>query len=112
MDMDLLSTTSTLYCAEDADDLATWDSDDWIVPKSLAATAHEDPTPALIAAEQVFMPSLEYLHSFHPTARNDAVSWILKASFYSQNSLFFSLILSLSLSNDARRYTSSTGSGQ
>ncbi|KAM0950437.1 putative cyclin domain-containing protein [Dioscorea sansibarensis] len=83
MDMDLLSTTSTLYCAEDADDLASWDSDDWATPKSLAATDDEDPTPALIAAEQAFMPSLDYLHSIHPTARHDAVSWILKVhEFY------------------------------
>ncbi|XP_008810097.2 cyclin-D1-1-like isoform X2 [Phoenix dactylifera] len=88
---ELLTASSNLFCAEDADDVASWDDDgvaavdeEWTLPVSPG----ERPVAALLAAELGHMPQPDYLSRFHArsldsTARQDAINWILKVNeFY------------------------------
>ncbi|XP_010939010.1 cyclin-D1-1 isoform X2 [Elaeis guineensis] len=88
---ELLSASSNLFCAEDADDVASWDDDgvavvdeEWNLPVSPG----DRPVAALLAAEPDHMPRPDYLSRFlaralDSTARQDAINWILKVNeFY------------------------------
>ncbi|XP_008795637.1 cyclin-D2-1-like isoform X2 [Phoenix dactylifera] len=88
---ELLSASSNLYCAEDADDVASWEDDggaaddgEWALP----VLSGDRPVAALLAAEPDHMPRPDYLSRLHArsldaTARQDAINWILKVNeFY------------------------------
>ncbi|RRT70377.1 hypothetical protein B296_00036519 [Ensete ventricosum] len=96
---DLFSASSNLLlCAEDADEVASWDEEEQDVEGGaapVAATADEEWVPpaladdsaaiaALLAAEPDHLPRHDYLGRLHAraidaTSRHDAVNWILKA---------------------------------
>ncbi|KAJ8460570.1 hypothetical protein OPV22_033496 [Ensete ventricosum] len=100
---DLFSASSNLLlCAEDADEVASWDEEEQDVEGGaapVAATEDEEWVPpaladdsaaiaALLAAEPDHLPRHDYLGRLHAraidaTSRHDAVNWILKVSeFY------------------------------
>ncbi|XP_058081312.1 cyclin-D2-1-like [Magnolia sinica] len=77
---------SNLYCGEDADDVASWDSDTWTPPSAETVSSPSDddrPISFLLDSELHHMPEPNYLQRFHDgsidaIARQDAVIWILK----------------------------------
>ncbi|XP_073104286.1 cyclin-D2-1 isoform X2 [Elaeis guineensis] len=88
---ELLSASSNLFCAEDADDVASWDDDgaadndgEWALP----VHSGDRPVAALLAAEPDHMPRPDYLSRLHARfldaiGRQDAINWILKVNeFY------------------------------
>lgn len=96
---DLFSASSNLLlCAENADDVASWDGEEQDVEggaATVAATADKEWVPpaladdraaiaALLAAEPDHLPRDDYLGRLHAraidaAARHDAIGWILKA---------------------------------
>lgn len=97
---ELLSVSSNLLCAEDADDVASWEDDgaaavdeEWALPVSPG----DRPVAALLAAETDHMPRPDYLSRFlsrslDSTARQDAINWILKV-FSPMPTFFYSHFL-------------------
>lgn len=93
----LPSLASSLYCAEDADDMASWDAGDaWVLPSSpspLPTTVlifppslrdPDRPISDLFTAEVEQMPGTDYVARFQDgsldcATRLNAIDWILKA---------------------------------
>ncbi|KAG0460186.1 hypothetical protein HPP92_023314 [Vanilla planifolia] len=87
------SSSSSLYCAEDAEDVSLWDtaagedsSDQW----SFAVDSDNGhrPLPILLSEEKEHMPRMDYRSRFfsrtlHATTRQDSINWIFKViDFY------------------------------
>ncbi|CAL9129549.1 unnamed protein product, partial [Musa acuminata var. zebrina] len=101
---DLFSASSNLLlCAENADDVASWDGEEQDVEggaATVAATADNEWVPpaladdraaiaAMLAAEPDHLPRDDYLGRLHAraidaAARHDAIGWILKARAVSE----------------------------
>ncbi|KAG0488955.1 hypothetical protein HPP92_007766 [Vanilla planifolia] len=88
-----LSVSSSLYCAEDTKDIASWDiasgedtTDDWT--SFVGSSVGHKPIHDLLAAEIEHMPPSHYCSRFlssspDATARQDSINWILKViNFY------------------------------
>lgn len=93
--MQPLPLASSLFCAEDVDDVASWDGAEWeqslspaspprvvILPSSFREPHR--PIDDLFAAELQHMPRSDYIARFQDgtldcTARQSAINWILKA---------------------------------
>ncbi|KAK9286613.1 hypothetical protein L1049_015013 [Liquidambar formosana] len=83
-----LSSTSSLYCGEDASDWG--DSDTWISDRPPLPSFHCPPSDeahinTLIDSESHHMPHPDYIRrcrdcSVHLTARQDSINWILKVN--------------------------------
>ncbi|CAA6657544.1 unnamed protein product [Spirodela intermedia] len=90
---------SSLFCAEDADDVASWDGAEWEYPSSSASPSQvmilpssfsepHRPIDDLFATELQHMPRSDYIARFQDgsldcTARQSAINWILEVhAFY------------------------------
>ena len=83
------TSSSSLYCSEDAADLVSQETDKWISHHPLYHSPFDETTLAeLIDSEPRFMPEPDYLRrcrdlSIDVTARQDSIKWILKVhAFY------------------------------
>ncbi|KAL6012959.1 hypothetical protein ACLOJK_003449 [Asimina triloba] len=77
---------SNLYCPEPADDVASWDSGA-STPDPQSEDGDDRQISPFLDSELHYMLGPDYLRRFHDrsldvTARQDAVSWILKAPIH------------------------------
>ncbi|PON66332.1 Cyclin [Trema orientale] len=100
---------SSLYCAEDAADLVSPDTDTWISHHPPRSSPLDESTVAgLFDSETRFMPEPDYLRrcrdrSIDVTARQDSVNWILKVHAFCR----FSPVTALLSVNYMDRFLSS-----